>query len=217
MFENSPAGTDLEREARLRVQARRKEAARFLELIPSIACTALSAGALLAFLLPFASVYPTIKQGKLEFAESEALTGWELVRGDKLTSDEDVLDGVRFWARTVFMVTAVAMALALIEAITGNQILRSVLFLCGAVVAVAFIGRVFTDWSYPILGFDPIPRYHSGFFLVVALSGSSLGAEVGMAGLRGYGWVWAVGMLVLAFMAMIMVLLGFAGLLAGWH
>jgi hypothetical protein len=213
MFENSPAGTDLEREARLRVQARRKEAARFLELIPGIACAALCAGALLAFLLPFASV----THGKLEFADSEALTGWELVRGDKPTSDEDVLDGVRFWARIVFMATAVAMALALIEAVTRNQILRSVLFLCGAVVAVAIIGRVLTDWSYPILGSDPIPRYHGGFWLVVALSGSSLGAEVGMAGLRGYGWVWAVGMLVLAFVAMIIVLLGFAGLLAGWH
>jgi hypothetical protein len=182
---------------------------------------------LLAFLFPFASVSCNVPAPSPpgEYREvtirTEALTGWELVRGyepaiiggGNLSPErrEDMLstvDEIRFSARVFFVANALTLSLALVQAVKGRPILEHFIQIaCGVVVFLALVGRILTDLSS---GWEePTPHYCSGFYSVILLSGLALGMQrVGFP----RGRALTLGML---FMAAIMVLIGVGGLIAG--
>jgi hypothetical protein len=147
-----------------------------------------------------------------------------LGREDILKPDEEVdstiradllatVDELSTWARILFILTAIALPVALVEAIAGRPILRGVLITCGVLVFLSPLSVfLLSDMSSHSddLQFD----YHSGFLLATALSGSALVTQVWMAGLRGRGLAGTIVMLGAGCMGWIMVLIGIMSFIA---
>jgi hypothetical protein len=165
--------------------------------VSSIACASLYGGVLLAFLLPFASVSCENESYGAEFwtilvtekgqAESEALTGWELVRGDepKITTSgqgdatseaaQNVRDRVNelgTQARIAFVVISASLLIALMGAVAGYPRWPTVLLAASAVCFAVFLTMGVT------FGAGPETHFKSGYTVAAALSSLDGGREV---------------------------------------